>query len=229
MIAKVRRSSAPSPATGARKAAASLILVSVREGPAAARAAPRQGPHRDSCRSWIGGGNAPANAEFAPAMRLSPLALLFPLAACSAAFALPKDPKDAVEHIRTSHVLHAGASQNRPWMRAEGGEPQGLEPDLVRAFAASLGARVEWTVNGEAPLMEALGKQRLDLVAAGGTAKSPWKKTVALTQAYAKDPEGKRRLLFAAAGENGLLLALDRFIVAHKPALQARAAAESRR
>src|SRR3954454_23837189 len=162
-------------------------------------------------------------------MRLTPFALLLPLAACGAASALPKDPKGALERIRTSHVLHAGASQNPPWVRAEGGEVQGPETDLVRAFAPSPDARVEWTVNGEAPLMEALGKQELDLVAAGGTAKSPWKKTVALTHVYARDPAGKRRLLFAAAGETGLLLALARFIVAHKPALEARSAAESRR
>src|SRR3954465_11666695 len=115
-------------------------------------------------------------------MRLTLFALILPLAACGAATALPKDPKDALEHIRTSHVLHAGASQNPPWVRTDGAEPQGFEPDLVRAFAASLGARVEWTMKGEAPLMEALGKQELALVAAGGTTKSPWKKTVALTQ-----------------------------------------------
>jgi polar amino acid transport system substrate-binding protein len=161
-------------------------------------------------------------------MRHLLLILLLPLAACGSADALPRDQKGAMERIRATHVLRAGASLNPPWVETGSGEPQGVEPDLIRAFAASLGARVEWNVNGEAPLVEGLEKQALDLVAAGATTKSPWKKKVGVSQSYARSPKGEHQVLLAAAGENQLLLALDRFIVAHKPALEARAAEEAR-
>lgn len=162
----------------------------------------------------------------ARAMRVRPLWLLVLLAGCGA---LPKDPDGALERIEATHVLRAGASENSPWVGTLAGEgPTGIEPDLVRAFAYVHGARVEWTVNGEAPLMEALGERRLDVVVAGGTAKSPWKKSVGVTRAYASDAEGKGRVLFTAAGENALLLALDRFVVAYRPQLQARVDRERR-
>lgn len=162
-------------------------------------------------------------------MRAFLLALIVPLASCDALSGLPRDPDGAIERIRSTHVLRAGISHNPPWTRTEGGEPNGVEADLVFGFAQSLGARVEWTDNGEQPLLEALGRQQLDLVAAGGTTKSPWKKTVGVSQSYATSPTGEKQVVFAAAGENGLLLALDRFIHAHKGAYSARAAEEARR
>jgi polar amino acid transport system substrate-binding protein len=155
------------------------------------------------------------------ARRLALLALILPLAGCGAPAAEPKDAEGATERIASTHVLRAGAAEHPPWVRIEGGVPRGLEPDLVRAFARSMGARVEWVVNGESPLLEGLEKQQL---VSGATAKTPWKKLVGVSQAYAKDQEGKRRVVFAATGENRLLLRLDRFVVRHKPAL-ARAAA----
>lgn len=159
-------------------------------------------------------------------MRFRMLPLLLALAACGTS--LPKDQEGAIERIRSTHVLRAGASENPPWIETGGGEPRGIEADLVRAFAASLGARVEWNVNGEAPLVEGLEKQALDLVAAGATSKTPWKKKVGVSQSYARSPNGERQVLLAAAGENQLLLALDKFIVDHKPALKARTAEEGR-
>jgi polar amino acid transport system substrate-binding protein len=162
-------------------------------------------------------------------MRAFLLALIVPLASCGAVSALPKDPEGALERIRSTHVLRAGISHNPPWTRTQGGEPSGVEADLVRGFAYSLRARVEWTENGEQPLLEGLGKQQLDLVAAGGTTKSPWKKTVGVSQSYATSPTGEKQVVFAAAGENGLLLALDRFIYGHRDAYAARAAEKARR
>ncbi|MFL6857494.1 MAG: transporter substrate-binding domain-containing protein [Allosphingosinicella sp.] len=163
------------------------------------------------------------------ARRLALLALLLPLAGCGALAAEPKDPEGATERIAATHVLRAGAAEHPPWVRIEGGAPRGLEPDLVRAFARSIGARVEWVVNGESPLLEGLEKQQLDIVVSGATAQTPWKKLVGVSQAYAKDQEGKRRVVFAATGENRLLLRLDRFVVRHKPELtRAAAVAETR-
>lgn len=140
--------------------------------------------------------------------------------------ALPKEPAGTTERILTTHVLRAGAAENPPWVRIEGGEPKGIEPAMVRAFAASLGARVQWTVNGETPLAEKLEKQELDILVSGATARSPWAKKLATSQPYANG-EGGKRVLFAATGENQILLRLDRFLAADKPVIETLVAAET--
>jgi membrane-bound lytic murein transglycosylase MltF len=153
-----------------------------------------------------------------------PSILLLPalLAGCSG---LPRDPGGTTDRIVSTHVLRAGAAENPPWVRIEDGIPKGIEPDIVRAFAATLGARVEWTVNGETPLAEAAEKSRLDLLVSGATRKSPWAKKLGASQAYAAVPKGEKRLLLAATGENQLLLRLDRFLGEHKAVIEARAEA----
>src|SRR4051812_37771872 len=104
------------------------------------------------------------------------LVALVPLCACDSSGALPRDPRGATARILASHVLRAGAAENPPWVRIENHVPKGVEPDIVTAFARSLGARVEWTVNGETPLAEAAEKGGLDLLVSGATRKSPWAK-----------------------------------------------------
>src|SRR4051812_21371979 len=149
--------------------------------------------------------------------RLSALLGIALLSGCGAATSdLPRDPRDATEHILSEHVLRAGAAENPPWVRTGKGEPEGLEPDIVRAFARSLGARVEWTVNGETPLAEAAEKGGLDLLVSGATRKSPWAKKLGASQIYATTHGKEKRILLAATGENQLLLRLDRFLAAHK-------------
>src|SRR5437763_9090088 len=96
---------------------------------------------------------------------------LLPLCACDTAAGHPRDPRGATERVVSTHVLRAGAAENPPWVRIEGGVPKGIEPDIVAAFARSLGARVEWTVNGETPLAEAAEKGGLDLIVSGATRK----------------------------------------------------------
>ena len=49
--------------------------------------------------------------------------------------------EDSRSRILTTHVLRAGASENPPWVAFDGGTIAGVEPDLINAFAASLGAR----------------------------------------------------------------------------------------
>src|SRR4051812_17826879 len=125
MIAKVRRSGMAPLATGARKAAASLIFVSVRGSPAAPPTAPGRAAHRDSISTWIGR-NAFRGWQFGRSMaqRLLSLSLILPLAGCGALAAEPKDPEGATERIAATHVLRAGAAEHPPWVRIEGGTPQ---------------------------------------------------------------------------------------------------------
>jgi polar amino acid transport system substrate-binding protein len=134
------------------------------------------------------------------------------LAACGA----PRDPEHTTELVRTLHRIRAGVTDNPPWVASGGGEPQGLEPDLIRRFAGSLGARVEWVRGSEADLIEKLDKGELDLVAGGIDSRTPWKKHAALSRPYLK--AGKRKhVLLARSGENRLVLELDRYLAAAHP------------
>ena len=153
---------------------------------------------------------------------------------------LPKDQDGATTRIDASHALRVGASSNPPWVIVEGAQVSGIEPALVQAFAGTLGARVQWVVNGETPLMQALEKRKLDLVVGGITTKSPWTKRLGTSLVYAKAgflPDGSPRLvpgkqghvILSAPGENRLLLRLDRFLYAAKPRLQQVVAQEAAR
>jgi membrane-bound lytic murein transglycosylase MltF len=111
-------------------------------------------------------------------------------------------------------ALRVGVSENQPWVVLKGGEPAGVEPALIRDFAASQGVRVEWVRNGESPLFKALENHDLDIVAAGLLASTPWKSALALSQPYAGSMKTEQHVLATAPGENQLLLRLDRFIAA---------------
>ena len=83
-------------------------------------------------------------------------------------------------------VLRVGVSPDDPWIvwSAEA-EPSGREADLVRRFAASLDARVEWSRGAEEALIGQLERGELDLVAVGMTAETPWTEKAAITKPYA--------------------------------------------
>jgi polar amino acid transport system substrate-binding protein len=145
-------------------------------------------PYRSACllqRSGAEAGGRPAGRSFVPGGRGRPrhrVVLLLPLlvAACD----LPKDPEGTTERVLSTHVLRVGVTENPPWVRFRGEEVEGIEPDLIRAFAGELGAQVQWVRNGETPLLEALEKRELDIVAGGITSSSPWSSQLGMTQTY---------------------------------------------
>lgn len=108
--------------------------------------------------------------------------LVLPIAGCD----LPKDPDGSTERILATRVLRAGASENPPWVRFAGAEVEGVEADLIRSFAEQLGAHVRWVRSGETPLLEALSRGELDVVAGGITSRSPWSTRLGTTQTYLK-------------------------------------------
>jgi hypothetical protein len=58
----------------------------------------------------------------------------------------PADPDGTLERVRGGGTpLRVGVSEHDPWVRLDGGEPGGIEPELVRRFAATIDARIEWT------------------------------------------------------------------------------------
>jgi polar amino acid transport system substrate-binding protein len=112
--------------------------------------------------------------------RLVPLAILaILLGACQ----YPRDPEGTLDRVRGG-VLRVGVTPAEPFVQLDGAEPAGVEPELVRRFAQTLDARVEWVEGSETDLMEALAGRRLDLVVAGLTRQSEWRRVAALTRPY---------------------------------------------
>lgn len=136
------------------------------------------------------------------------------LAGCTSS-GYPADPEGTLDRI-TGGVLRAGAAHHPPYVDVTGTEPTGSEADLVRRFAQSRGATVEWTPSGEEALMTALEKGDLDVVVGGLTKESPWTTHAGLTRPYAEvtGPDGEKAKLVMAVplGENQMLGALERFL-----------------
>jgi polar amino acid transport system substrate-binding protein len=139
------------------------------------------------------------------------------LLAAGCGLTIPADPEKTLERM-TGSTMRVGVSPNPPWTVIDGaGEPSGTEVDLVREFAGTLQAQVEWVVGGEQPLIAALERGELQLVIGGFNSETPWTEKAAITKPYAetRDPEGKRKKLVMAApmGENAFLLALEEFLL----------------
>jgi polar amino acid transport system substrate-binding protein len=98
--------------------------------------------------------------------------------------AVPADPEGTLERVRGGTML-VGVTENAPWVRLVRAQPTGIEPALVRQFARSLGAQVEWVRGSESELMAALHEHEIDLVVGGLTRQdSPWEKQAAITRPY---------------------------------------------
>ncbi len=145
------------------------------------------------------------NFRWIPHVRRAPWLLgIILLGGCD----LPRDPEGTLARVRQG-VMRVGWSANSPWVESGGEVPAGTEADLVRAFARSLDARIEWRRDGEQELLADLEKYELDLVICGLTRETPWKKKVGLTRPYT--PTGKQ-VLAVPPGENAWLVKLEYFL-----------------
>jgi polar amino acid transport system substrate-binding protein len=100
---------------------------------------------------------------------------------CSCQF--PRDTEGTLDRVRGG-VMRVGVTHVEPWVKLEGGEPAGVEVELLQRFAQTLGARVEWVEGSESELMEALHGRQLDVVIAGLTRRSEWQRVAALTRPF---------------------------------------------
>ena len=133
----------------------------------------------------------------------------------------PRDSKGGLERIRGEGVVRVGVVENPPWVRLEGGRPSGLEPELIQRWAAGLGARPAYRAGDLDELAEALHRREITVLAAGLERKTPYKKKLALTEAYLKIEENGRktqRALAVTQGESAVLFSLDRFLGAQDEA-----------
>ena len=146
--------------------------------------------------------------------------LVAALTSLAAGCGIPRDPGGTSERIRVTHGLRVGFSENAPWIQAGVGEPRGIEPELVRRLARSLGARVLWVKGSETRLVQALEEGKLDLVIGGFDKTSPWIAKAGVTQPFVRDNQGKQHVFLAQPGENGFILTVDRMLTEHKRLLE---------
>lgn len=97
---------------------------------------------------------------------------------------LPHDPEHTLDRVQKTHQVRIGVVNNPPWAVRTSGEPMGVEVELARRFAQSLGATATWYWGGEEEELKALEKFGLDMVIADVDAKTPWSKTVGITTPY---------------------------------------------
>ncbi|WP_129656971.1 transporter substrate-binding domain-containing protein [Rothia halotolerans] len=147
---------------------------------------------------------------------LAVVSALAVLAGCGTT--IPADPDGTLDRV-TGGTLRVGVSHQPPWTDITGdGEPSGTEAGLVRDFADSLDAEVEWETGGEEHLIHLLEEEELDVVIGGLTKDSPWERQVALTTSYreATGPAGEtsQHVMAVPMGENAFMTALERFLLA---------------
>jgi ABC-type amino acid transport substrate-binding protein len=128
---------------------------------------------------------------------------------------LPRDREKTSDRISSSHELRVGVTDNGSWTNAQSAEPSGIEPDLVRQFASSMGAHVLWTRGSEANLAQSLKHHDLDLAIGGFDAKTPWKSIAGVSQPFAETADKKKHVFLAIPGENRFILSLDTFLSEH--------------
>jgi polar amino acid transport system substrate-binding protein len=95
----------------------------------------------------------------------------------------PRDVEGTLDRVEGG-TMRVGVSANEPWVIREGGSPRGVEPAIVRGFARTIDARIEWVPGDSEQLVEALANGQLDLVIAGLTRTSDHRRKVALTRPY---------------------------------------------
>jgi polar amino acid transport system substrate-binding protein len=104
-------------------------------------------------------------------------------AAAVAACQYPRDVEGTLDRVEGG-TMRVGVSDNEPWVNLDGSEPSGVEPEIIRRFATTIDAEIHWVQGDSEELVEALERGQLDVVIAGITRTSLYKRRVALTRPY---------------------------------------------
>ena len=112
-------------------------------------------------------------------------AALLALVVAASACGIPRDPESTLDRV-TNGTLRVGVSASDPWVVVEDrlSEPSGVEAEIVKRFAAELGAEIEWHEGTVDELAAALHVRELDLVIAGLTSTSKITSEATLTHPY---------------------------------------------
>jgi polar amino acid transport system substrate-binding protein len=128
----------------------------------------------------------------------------------------PRDPRETLAHVR-GHTLRAGVAENPPYLVRRGAEATGPEAELIRGFASTLGANVQWVWGSQEVHFRALHEFHLDLAGGGITDDTPWKKEVAVTRPFLEASKDDKHVFAVPPGENAFLEQLEIYLAAHRP------------
>lgn len=138
------------------------------------------------------------------------LLLLAGVASCD----LPRDPEETLRQAY-GDTLVVGVVEAPPHLVRSGDGARGSEAELVRAFARSIGADIDWRWGSLDEHMRSLEEFDLHVLAAGLTRESPWASRVTFTRPWRRNADVEH-VLAVPPGENELLVALERVIESHK-------------
>lgn len=129
---------------------------------------------------------------------------------------MPRDPDRTLQRVRDTGVLRVGAVESPPWLRREGPGAAGVEAELISGFAAAQAADPEWHFMSAPDAVRALESGRLDLVAGGLTEDDPWQNRIGYTRPWlvTGDEPRSKHVMAVPAGENALLVELERHLAA---------------
>lgn len=113
---------------------------------------------------------------------------LAPLAIAAAVVSLagcqyPRDVEGTLDRVEGG-TMRVGVVDHEPWVNLDGQQPAGVEPTLIRRFAETIDAEIHWVEGETEELVGALESGQLDVVLAGFTRRSEFRRKVALTRPY---------------------------------------------
>lgn len=129
-------------------------------------------------------------------------------------------PLDTVGTYDRAHngTLVVGVSEHEPWTSVNDatGEVSGSEAELIRGFADSINADVEYKVASESVLAGWIEDGDIDVMIGGLTASSPWVSHMALTRPYStvtsESGSDEKMVMGVPMGENKLMVELERYL-----------------
>ena len=135
--------------------------------------------------------------------------LVLTLCVAGCGITVPSDPQGTLDRVRGGE-LRAGASASGELVTIDGSDVGGTLADIVEEFAASIDAKVTWTVGSEEDLVDGLEAGDLDLAIGGMTDASPWSTRVAVTRGYDTIPGASAPVvLLVPLGENAWQAAIE--------------------
>lgn len=128
----------------------------------------------------------------------------------------PRDSQGTLDRV-TGGVLRVGISEHPPFATVGAdGQVGGEEAELVREYAASIDAEIDWMPGPESALAEAMKAGELDVVIGGFTEDSPFTGDMAFTRPYTtlERPDGStaKVVMGVRPGENALMVDLELFL-----------------
>ena len=122
----------------------------------------------------------------------------------------PRDPGKTLEKVKDGRLI-VGYSENPPWVIKTDTVPDGIEADLIKAFAKKQQASIIWQNDTEQDLFEMLEQKKLHVVIGGFTDKTPWKNKIGITRPYFTKKKEKH-IMAVINGENAFITSLETFL-----------------